>query len=378
MKQRASIPGIIAVMKPKVAIVHDYLWTVGGAEKVVEALAETFPEAPIYTSFLLSEKMTAEGFSTDLQRVKTTWMQFLPFKRQLYKIYFLLYPLAFRGLRLKNYDVVISSSSYAAIHTTVENGIHICYCHTPSRYLYGYDTELDHARIKKFLPFMGLIYSLIRKWDFAAAQKVDQFVTNSEEVKSRVKKHYNRDAIVLYPPVETGKFENLPIKDEGYYFTYGRLVAHKRVDIIVAAFNSLGWPLKIAGSGLEMDNLKKEAKGNIEFLGRVDEKQLIKEIASCRAVVFAADEDFGIVPVEAMAAGKSVIAYEAGGVLESIRPGYTGEFFPRQDKDSLIASLQKFNPGRYDPKIIRAQAAKFNKEVFQSNFQKLVWELFKT
>ena len=359
-------------MKPRVAIVHDYLWTVGGAEKVVEGLAEAFPEAPIYTSFLLSDKMIKEGFSVDLQRIKTTWMQYLPFKRQLYKVYFLLYPLAFRSLRLKNYDLVIASSSYAAIHVSCQGATLICYCHTPSRYLYGYDTELDHAKLKKYFPFLEWLYSLVRKWDQKAAQRVDLFVTNSEEVKKRIRKHYDRDAIVIYPPVEVEKFANLKGESGDYYFTYGRLVAHKRVDIIVEAFNQLGWKLKIAGSGLEKEKLIKQAHPNIEFLGRVDEEELKKQLASCKAVIFAADEDFGIVPVEAMAAGKPVIAFESGGVLESIVPGVTGVFFSHQTVASLVKTLEKFKPEHYDSTRLRLQAQKFNKNSFQTNFHKLV------
>jgi glycosyltransferase involved in cell wall biosynthesis len=359
-------------MQTRVAIVHDYLWTVGGAEKVVEALSEAFPEAPIYTSFLLSEKMTKEGFKVDLQRVKTTWMQYLPWKRQLYKVYFLFYPLAFRSLNLKDYDVVVSSSSYAALHTTVRKGIHICYCHTPSRYLYGYDTELDHATIKKYLPFMKWIYARLRKWDQEAGKKVDQFVTNSVEVRGRIKKHYGRDSLVIYPPVETERFEGLTPTAGDYYFSYGRLVAHKRVDIVVEAFNTLRWPLKIAGTGLEYDNLKRMAKENIEFLGRVSDEELDKQLSGCKAVIFSAEEDFGIVPVEAMASGKAVIAFEAGGVLESVRPGVTGEFFSHQTADSLIKVLKNFDPKKYDTHSIRSHAHKFAKEVFITGMRKLV------
>lgn len=358
--------------EPKIAVVHDYLWTLGGAEKVVETLAETFPEATIYTSFLLPEKMIAEGFEVDLQRVKTTWIQYLPFKRQLYKVYFLLYPLAFRSLNLENYEVVISSSSYAALNVRVKKGSHLCYCHTPSRYLYGYDTELDHAKLKRYFPFLEWLYTLVRKWDQQSAQKVDYFIANSEETKKRIKKHYNRDAVVIYPPVETEKFENMTLTDEGYFLTYGRLVAHKRTDIIIQAFNALGWPLKVAGSGLEFDNLKKLAKSNVELLGRVGEAELLKLLARCTAVIFAADEDFGIVPVEAMSAGKSVVAYRAGGVLESVLPGRTGEFFPQQTPDSLIKTLKDFNPKAYDSKFIRNHAQKFNKKTFQTSIKKLV------
>ncbi len=362
--------------KPKVAIVHDYLWTVGGAEKVVEALAVTFPEAPIYTSFLLAEKMKKEGFGVDLKKVKTTWMQFLPFKRQLYKFYFLLYPLAFRSLNLKGYDVVITSSSYAAIHTTVKEGINVCYCHTPSRYLYGYDTELDHAKIKRYLPFMGWLYSVVRKWDQDSARRVDYFVTNSKETQGRIQKHYQRSAEVIYPPVDIKKFAELKPTTGNYFFTYGRLVAHKRTDIIVEAFNELGWPLKVAGSGLEFEKLKKMAKSNVEILGRVDDEKLKKLIAGCKAVIFAAEEDFGIVPVEAQAARKPVVAYFAGGVLESVVPKVSGVFFKHQTPQSLKEALEDFNPKEFDPDMIGQNAQRFSVETFQTNMKRLVEKLY--
>jgi glycosyltransferase involved in cell wall biosynthesis len=313
--------------------------------------------------------MIQEGFQVDLQRVKTTWMQLLPFKRQFYKMYFLLYPLACRGLNLSSYDLVLTSSSYAAINA--KGKLTICYCHTPSRYLYGYDTELDHAKLKRYFPFLEWLYSVVRKWDQAAAQRVDQFVANSDEVKKRIKKIYDRDSIVIYPPVETEKFAGLIGKAGDYYFTFGRLVAHKRTDLLVQVFNELGWPLKIAGEGLELINLKKMAKGNIEFLGRVSAMELKNYLANCRAVLFVAEEDFGIVPVEAMAAGKAVIAFEAGGVLESVIPGVTGEFFSPQTAEGLKKVLTGFDPKKYDARTIKSVAAKFNKNTFQTKIKQL-------
>jgi glycosyltransferase involved in cell wall biosynthesis len=196
-------------------------------------------------------------------------------------------------------------------------------------------------------------------------------------VAQRVKKHYDRDSLVIYPPVEIDKFLELVPKEGDYFFTYGRLVAHKRTDIIVETFNDLGWKLKIAGSGRELDSLKSLAKGNIEFLGRVSDVELKTLLANCKALIFAANEDFGIVPVEAMAAGKSVVAFEAGGVLESIIPKLSGEFFSPQTPTALKQILVNFDPKKYDPKTIRLHAQKFDKKVFQAKMRQLVSQLWK-
>ncbi|MCL5411613.1 MAG: glycosyltransferase [Patescibacteria group bacterium] len=361
----------------KIAIVHDYLFQYGGAEKVLEAMHEVWPDAPIYTSVYIKKEMEKAGFNDQGMDIRSTWMQALPFKKDLFKAYFMFYPLAFRSLNLSQYDVVISSSSYAAHHARAsQSGLHICYCHTPSRYLYGYDTELDHQKIKKIFPFMPLLYHIVRKWDRNSAKKINFYLTNSNEVRERVKKHYTCDSEVIYPPVEIKKFLKVDPQKGEYFFTYGRLVAHKRVDLIVEAFNQLGLPLKIAGSGLELDNLKKKAKSNIEFLGRIDDSELVKYLSRCYGVIFAANEDFGIVPVETMAAGKPVIAYRAGGVLESILPGKTGEFFYPQTTEALVEAIRKFKPQDYDPAVCRKQAENFDKERFKEKIQKFVEEKF--
>jgi glycosyltransferase involved in cell wall biosynthesis len=361
----------------KLAIVHDYLYQYGGAEKVLEALHEIWPQAPIFTSFYLKKEMQKAGFEDQGMKIRTTWMQKLPLKKALAKPYFLFYPLAFRYLKLSGYDVIISSSSYAAHYARgYPYSLHICYCHTPPRYLYGYDTELDHQKIKKIFPFMPKVYSLMRGWDKSAAGLVDYYVANSEETKGRVRKHYLCEAEVVYPPVDIKKFLKVESNRGEYFFTYGRLVAHKRVDLIVEAFNQLGLPLKVAGSGLELGRLKKMAKANVEFLGRISDQSLLEYLSRCRAVIFAAHEDFGIVPVEAMAAGKPVIAYQAGGVLESILPGETGGFFFPQNSKALINTVKNFNPEKYDPGLCRKQAEKFDKEQFKEKIKRFVEEKY--
>jgi len=358
----------------RVAIVHDYLNQYGGAEKVVEILHEAFPDAPIYTSFYLAAHMDKAGFKVNTQ-IYLSWMQKLPFKEKIYKAYFLFYPPTFSRLKLPDFDVVISSSSFAAHHIN-PLGIHVAYIHTPPRYLYGYDTELDHAKIKKFAPFMPLIYKLMRGWDKKAFSRINFIVANSKEVQKRIKKHFGRDSTVIYPPVDTEGFRNVKREPGSYFFTWGRLVPHKRVDIIIQACNILNVPLKIAGGGLAEKSLRKLAGPKTTFLGEVSAEQLKELLSGATAFLFAADEDFGITPVEANAAGCPVIAYKGGGALETIVEGKTGLFFERQTPDSLANTIKKFKPDNFDVKIMRAQASKFSKEEFKKKIRFFVEEVY--
>ena len=368
----------------KIAIVHDYLNQYGGGERVVEAMHEVWPQAPIYTS-IFDKRLMKGWLKLPEEKISTNFIQKLPFVGSLNKHYFFLYPLAFRLQNLKDAQVVISSSSYAAKFVRAKRGgIHICYMHTPPRFLWGYDTELSRYYHKPFDRLLFPIYELLvppikywlRRFDYNVAQEVDYFIANSKEVQKRIKKHYGRDSVVIYPPVDTERFQNQKskIKNGNYFLVVSRLGGYKKIDIVVEAFNKLGLPLKIVGDGPQFKYLKKVAKTNVELLGRRDDAQVTDLFLGCKALIFPTHEDFGIVPVEAMAAGKPVIAFRGGGALETILEGVTGEFFDEQKADAIIDVVKKFDFKKYKSKACIAQAQKFSKEEFERNIKKFVEE----
>ncbi len=366
----------------KVAIVHDYFNQYGGGERVAEALAELYPDAPIYTSIVDRELMKT-WLKIDLDRIHTNFISRLPFSKQLSKHYFFLYPLAFASQNLKDVDIVISTSSYGAKFAHgKKSSVHIDYIHTVPRFLWGYDTELSRYYAKWFDKFLAPVYALLvppMKWflrngDYDAAQHVDYFIANSNEVKARVKKHYNKEAVVIYPPVDTERFKG-PSKEGDYYLVVSRLGGYKKVDIVVEAFNKLGLRLKIVGVGPQFQYLKQLAAPNVELLGRVSDAEVTNLMLACKALVFPTFEDFGIVPVEAMSAGKPVIAYGAGGALETVVEEKTGVFFKEQTAGSIIEATKRLEKLKFDAKVIRAQAAKFSKEVFKKKIADYVEEV---
>src|SRR4030042_2951622 len=295
--------------QPKIAIVHDYFNQYGGAERVVEALHEIWPNAPVYVSVYEKELMEKFGFDPNGWDIKTTFLQKLPLRYTLNKHYFFLYPLAFTSLDLKGFDVIISSSSYAAKFARKQKGaIHICYLHTPPRFLWGYDTELTRYYARGFDKYLNPIYQflvppikrILRNLDYKAAQKVDYFIANSREVRGRIKKHYDRDSVLIYPPVDTARFSEQRLgssnqKDKDFFLVISRLGGYKKVDIVVEAFNKLGLPLRIIGDGPQYAYLKKIAKNNIDLMGRVSDEKVATLLGSCTALIFPTHEDFGIV-----------------------------------------------------------------------------------
>ena len=357
----------------KVALVCDWLTNQGGAEEVVLALTELFPEAPIYTSVYNPGKTPA--FRD--KKVITSFLQNWPFAKTKHQLYPTLRPLAFESFDFSEYDLVISSSSAEAKGIlTKPDTKHICYCHTPTRYYWSdYHAYLNRLQFGILNPLVRKIMprtiSKMRIWDRLAAERVDHFVANSAYVAARIKKYYRKEATIIHPPCDT---ENLKPggQVQDYFLVVSRLIPYKRVDLIVAAFNQLGWPLKIAGTGPDEKSLKKLAKPNIEFLGQVSGKEKVKLYQECQALVFAAEEDFGIVPVEAMACGRPVIAYGKGGVTESVIDGKTGLFFAEQTIKSLLTTLQRFKQAQFDSGTIRKQAEKFSKERFKREILELV------
>lgn len=320
----------------RVAIIHDYLNQYGGAERVLEALHALYPTAPVYTSIYDPAAMPADYRTWD---IRTSFMQHLPGWKRHFRRYFLLYPSAFESFDLTGYDLILSSSSAYAKGIIPEPGArHICYCHTPMRFGWRTGDYIEREAIRGLqgviLPFL-LTY--VRLWDVTTAARVDAFVANSQEVAGRIERYYGRPSTIIPPPVDLPPFHNC--EPEDFYLAGGRLIPYKRLSLAVEAFNKLGLPLKIFGDGRDRATLEALAAPNIEFVGWVDEKQRRDLFARCRAFLFPGVEDFGITPLEAMAAGRPVIAYAAGGALETVIEGVTGWFFYQQDAAALATAV---------------------------------------
>jgi glycosyltransferase involved in cell wall biosynthesis len=356
----------------KIAIVHDYLNQFGGAERVVAALNEIWPNAPVFTS-IYNRKALPDIFQK--MDIRVSFMQKFPFIFKLFKYYLLFYPLAFENFNLDGYDVILSSSSaFAKGIKKRDNQLHICYCHSPMRFVWRYEDyvkkEAIPSALKKIMP---IILKPLKKWDLGAVDNVDFFIANSSNVAKRIEKTYNRKSVIIYPPVETDIFRP-SINQSDYFLLLSRLNSYKRIDIVIEAFRRLDLPLKVIGEGPCRKYLESVAGKNIEFLGRVNDRKMAKYLSCCRALIFPGEEDFGIVPLEAMSAGRPVIAYQAGGALETVVQGQTGLFFKEQNSDSLIKALDKFQFMGFDRKIIRAHAKKFDKENFKKKIEQFVEE----
>lgn len=356
----------------KIALIHDHLNQIGGAEKVLENFTQIYPFAPIYS--LIYDKKALGSFLAD-KKIITSFLQKFPNSLKHLKWYLPLMPTAIENLDLTSYDVILSDSS--AFAKGVIGGIntrHICYCHTPTRYLWSdswkYIDELSHGVVvKKILPY---VLNYLRLWDFQATQRVDKFVANSQFVKKRIKKYYKRQSEVIYPPVETDKFfisQNI----DKYCVLISRLRPYKRVDLAIQAFNELRLPLIVIGGGRELKYLKKQANSNIKFLGYLnDDKKKARILSQALALIHPQEEDFGITAVEAMAAGRPVIAYKAGGALETVEQGKTGVFFEEQTWESLADTIVKFNHKDFNPQGIKEYAERFGVERFKREIQGIV------
>jgi glycosyltransferase involved in cell wall biosynthesis len=347
----------------RVAISHEWLTTLGGSERVVEALLELYPDAPVHTSFMSSVNLPESMQAWD---IRTSFVQNLPFLDTIAQRYIPLFPLAFESFDFSSYDLVLSSSSACAkgILTGPET-THICYCHTPLRY--AWEPFLDQRfRFSRPLVKAGndLVLHYLRLWDRQAADRVDYFIANSNNVASKIAKYYRREAAVIHPPVNVDRFNHVAMP-RTYFLVVSRLVSYKRVELAVEAFTRLGLPLKVAGDGPEREWLERIAGDNIEFLGYVDDREIQELLAGCLALIFPGEEDFGIVPVEAMAAGRPVIGYGRGGLTESVIEGETGLFFPEPTPESLIEAVARFSPAEFNPKKIGNHADKFSRERFK-------------
>jgi glycosyltransferase involved in cell wall biosynthesis len=349
----------------KVALVHDYLNQMGGAERVVMALHEIFPDAPIYTSIYDPERVDPAFQRMD---IRTSFMQKLPMVTKHHQPYLPLYPFAMERLDLRGYDLVLSSSSaFAKGVITRPETMHICYCHTPMRWCWNYDEYVEREHLgrmaRSILPFF---ITGLRIWDQTSAMRVDHFIANSPIVAERIKKYYRRDAVVIPPPVEASRFPfDASTTAEDYFLSIGRLVPYKRVDLAIEACNRLQLPLVVIGGGRDLASLQKLAGPTIRFLGRLSDAEVLHYYAHCRALLFPGEEDFGITPLEAQASGRPVIAYGAGGALASVIDGVTGRFFHEQTVESLAAVLATFNEQMFQPESIRNHALEFDTPRFQ-------------
>jgi glycosyltransferase involved in cell wall biosynthesis len=358
----------------KVAIVHDWLNQIGGAEAVLEALVGMFPGAPVYTSIYSPEAMPATYRQWD---IRTTWMDRLPGIYRHHQPYLLLYPLAFGKLRIDGYDLVISNKSAFCfgVRTPPETR-HICYCLTPTRYVWDFESYVEREQVGRAARWLVRPFlSSLQRWERAAADRVDQFVAISREIQARVRHLYDRESVVVYPPVETKRFE--PAWKEGhddYYLVVSRLVPYKRIDLAIRAFNDLGLPLWIGGNGRDRASLEALAGPNVRFLGRVPDEELGPLLARCRAFIFPGLEDFGITPVQAMAAGRPVIAYAGGGAADYVVEGVTGTFFHEQTPGSLTGAVCRFEQMAFDPQTIRAYAEQFDASVFKAKMEAFIQE----
>lgn len=359
-------PGVM-----KTALVHDWLNQIGGAENVLEALVGLFPHAPIYTSIYAPRLMPASYAAWD---IRTSYMQRLPAVATHHQSYLPLYPIAFEQFDLSGYDLVLSNKS-AFCHgvITQPETLHICYCLTPTRFLWMYESYRQREGLGKTADAaLRPMLAWLRQWDRLAAERVDHFVAISHAVQARIKKFYGRDSVIIYPPLDVERFTPSSRQPADYYLAGGRLIPYKRLDLAVEAFSQLGRPLLIFGDGRDRDSLQARAASNVTFLGRVSQERLVALFQSCRAFIFPGLEDFGIAPLEAQAAGRPVIAYAGGGALDTIVDGKTGLLFHQQSVQALIGAVQAFEALDISPAACRRNAERFAAERFRRELMNYV------
>lgn len=352
----------------KVAIIHDWLVVNAGGEKVLREILECFPGADIFSLVdFLDEKQRQEVLMG--KKTKTSFVQNLPFAKRHFRNYLPLFSYAMRRFDFSGYDLIISSSwAFAKGVRKPKNALHVSYCHTPIRYAWDLYDEYTSTLSQPKKWFVQKTLSYVRKWDLK--DDVDYFIANSHFVAQRIKKTYNRNSTVIYPPVDIDKF-SLHVKKKEFYLTASRLVGYKKTALIVEAFNELKLPLVVIGDGEELGKIQKIAKQNVQILGYQKDDVLIKYMQEAKCFVYMALEDFGIVPLEALSCGTPVIALGVGGTKETIQDGITGLHVKEQTKKSLIKTIQKFENGivKFDPKTLREYAKKFSKKRFQAQIK---------
>jgi glycosyltransferase involved in cell wall biosynthesis len=361
--------------KPRVAIVHDWLTNLGGAERVVLTMSEMFPDAPIYTSVYNPSKLPE--FKD--KNVIMSFLQHIPLAQKKHQLFPILRQLAFESFDFSGYDLVISSTSAEAkgIVTPTETR-HISYINTPTRYYWsGYQNYLEQPGMGAFNPLAKAVLKRnikkLRRWDYAAAQRPDIVLANSKNVQARIRKYYDRGSTVVYPSVETDRFSRIGSSQEGdYYLVVSRLIPYKRVDLAVRAATKLDKKLVVIGTGSELKSLQQMAGPTVRFLGFLDDVTTRNYYLGCKAFIFPAEEDFGITPVEAMAAGKPVLFYAKGGATETVIDGVTGVGFKKQTVESLCDAIQRLDKISFKEKAIIDQANKFSVEKFKESLTRAI------
>ena len=353
-----------------VALVYDRVNKIGGAERVLVALHELFPDAPLYTA--VYDQKQAQW--ADVFEVKPTWMNSVPFAKKHHEFFPWLTPFAFETIDFDSFDLVISvTSAEAKAILTKPKTMHICYCLTPTRYLWsGLDEYTRQNGISEF--FLKLLAPMLQRWDLVSSTRPDYFIAISNHVAKRIQKHYKQSVdAIIYPPVETDFFTLSKTSTSAYYLYVSRLVSYKRPDIVIDAFNKNGYPLIVVGTGTQKRVLMEQAKGNITFTGEsVTDEELLRYYQHCRAFIFAGDEDFGIVAAEAQCCGKPVIAYKESGVAEIVIDRKTGLLFDKQTVSSLCEAIDKERTMIFDSKVCRIQGESFSVNRFKSEFQTFI------
>jgi glycosyltransferase involved in cell wall biosynthesis len=357
-------------MAPRVALVHDFLLDLRGAERVFAAICDGWPDADVYTA-VYDEQGTEGRFAERSPR--TSFLQGLRPTHRTFRVLLPLYPHAIESLDLRGYDIVISSSSAWAHGVLVDPGsVHVCYCHNPFRYAWSErDATLAARRAPMRLP-LSVLLSRWRQWDWIAAQRVDRYIANSHLTAARVRRYFGREAEVLHPPVELERFAPGPVGDQ--YLVVAELMAHKRIDVAVHAFNRLRAPLTVVGDGPELRRLRRLAGPTVRFTGRLPDANVARLLRSARALVVTASEEFGIAAVESLASGRPVIALGDGGVLESVVDGETGTYYTANSPDALAEAVTRFDPLAVDPATCVAAAQRFGTARFQAMMRAIVSE----
>jgi len=355
----------------RVALVHDYLNEFGGAERVLLALSEMFPDAPIYTAFYVEDSLAYSRFKD--KDIRPSWAQKVPFfKEKLHSPLRFLAPLIWESFDFDEYDLVISSASWyitKGILTRPET-LHICYCHTPPRYLYGFQTAMDWQKNWFIRQYARFVNPGMREYDYLAAQRVDEFIANSVNTQKRIEKFYRRDSRVIYPPIEIEQQVTSKQHRADYYLVIARLVGGKGLPLVVEAANRARVPVKIVGAAPEgwsdeHERVKEMAGGTVEFTGYVEDSELVELYAGAKAfLALAENEDFGMTVVEAMMAGTPVIAYRGGGYLETVVEGKTGVFVEELSAEAVTQAMEKIEKKDWDAKAIKKHASKFSKDRF--------------
>ena len=354
----------------RVALVHDWLNQSGGAEDVLGVLAQMFPTAPIYTSIYAPERVQSVFRERD---VRVSWANRLPGVHRQHQRYLLAFPFAFQGFDFSGYDLIISNKSgFCHGLRKPEGAMHVCYCLTPARYVWDLGGYLARERFHPALPILLRPFlGWMQRRDCLAADGVDDFVAISSEVQRRIARFYGRDSVIIHPPVDTARFR--PCEDQGDYFlVVSRLIPYKRIDLAVQACTQLGLPLIVAGNGRDRPRLEALAGPTVQFLGHVPDDELPDLMGRCRAFIFPGQEDFGIAPVQAMAAGRPVIAFADGGAIDYLRSGHAGVLFEEQSLCALTEALVDFQDDAFDAHVIREEAMRFDRSEFESKLRSFI------